>query len=280
MPFCVPTMTEVELIQTLFAELKPVARDFHRRRESLATDTKRHATDYVTEADRTIQRRLIERIHEHFPNDNVMAEEEGYDLYPEDPSARCWIIDPIDGTQNFIRSLQPLFSISVAFAQNGVVHAGGLCFPLFEDLFLAQRGAGATHNGAPSKLSTIDDLRECRVEIDHSNPSQREEILQTFAPLFHNAGQIRYHGAATIGIASVACGAAEAYCHVRLNTWDFAAGMLIVEEAGGRATRIDGSPVTLHESPQSIIISNGVVHDTLIDTLRMRPHARLGNESN
>lgn len=254
-------MQELRQVESLLRELSPYLRKRYGDREGMSISSKRHPNDLLTEVDVEMQERIIDSIAREFPDDAIVAEEEGFDAMPPDPRGRCWFIDPIDGTQNFVRGLFPTFGISVAFASEGRVQAGGVAFPLLDDFFLARQGGGATRNGKPLRVSTVNSLEGARVEIDLSSVGQRGQILTRFESLFKGAGQVRYHGAATVGLCAVASGDSEAYLHVKLNVWDYAAAALIVEEAGGQCSRLDGSPLTCIETPQSILASNGLLHE-------------------
>ena len=142
-------MSELELIEEAFDALIPYVRERHEDREYLDISSKSHANDLVTEVDIEVQRQLVSLIQEAFPDDVVVGEEGRYARYPGDPCARAWLIDPIDGTQNFVRSLLPEFGISIAFSRGGLPVAGGVAFPVTGDVFLAERGAGRGGMAAP-----------------------------------------------------------------------------------------------------------------------------------
>ena len=261
-------MTEVELIAHAFETLGPYVMERRADREHLGISSKSHANDLLTEVDIETQRRIVAMIGEAFPGDVIVGEEEGYTRYPGDPGARAWIIDPIDGTQNFVRSLLPEFGISIACVQGNAFVAGGVAFPGTGDVFLAERGAGASRNGRPIRVSDVASLALARVEIDLDGPHKRQPTLDRAGTILLNAGQVRCHCAAVLGLCSIASGDADAYVHVSLRPWDYAAGLLLVEEAGGRSSDLSGHPVRVFGENDGLLISNGRIHEELLTHLR------------
>ena len=160
-----------------------------------------------------------------------------------------------------------MFGISIAFARERSVHAAGVSLPIPGDLFLAARGAGATHNGAAIHVTGLTDVSRARMELDLSHLGQRHHTLERAAGLIGSVGQLRCHSSAVVGLCSVAAGEMEGFFHVGLAPWDYAAGWLIVEEAGGRVTRLDGAPLTLFESRQGVLASNGLLHPKFVSLI-------------
>lgn len=259
-------MTELEIIQDIFDELDPYVADRFAHRASLDISSKRDAHDILIEVDVEAQRRIVARIRAAHPHDHIVAEESGMTVLPDDPKARCWMIDPIDGTQNFVRGLFPIFGISIAFCAEGRAEAGGVSLPVTQDRFLARRGAGGKHNGAALRVAEVDSLALARLEIEFGNAS-RAHSLRIFPNILRAAGQIRCFGAAVFGLCSVATGDADGYLHSHINPWDFAAAALILEEAGGLVTRPDGTPVDLFGSTGAIIATNGLIHEEVLGLL-------------
>lgn len=260
-------MTEIEFIESILREQSDYVREQYVAGSDKGVSEKAHVNDLLTEVDLAVQRALVWRIHEQYPDDAVLAEEDGLNKAPDPRPKRCWIIDPIDGTQNFVRSLFPAFGISIGFADDRQVQAGGVAFPMLDQILLAERGQGARCNGAALKVTDVSDMAKCRAEIDLSSMDTRPEIFKRFARLFAESGQLRYQGSAVVALCSIATGAADAYLHVSTNAWDIAAGILLVEEAGGKCTRLDGSPLDIYTTPQSIVASNGALHASLLDRI-------------
>lgn len=261
---------ELAFIEATLAEISPFVASRYGEREGLAVSAKGHANDWLTEVDEETQRRLASKISARFPDDIVVGEELGMNRFPRDPDARCWLLDPIDGTQNFVRGLFPMYGVSMAFVEGGVVRAGGVAMPglgpagLSPEMgttFLAQRGAGAWQNGVPVEVSGVASLELARVEVDLGNFPSRARALRMFPEIMAKAGQVRCVCAAVVGLCSVAADAGDAYFASGLSPWDYAAAALIVEEAGGRVTRLDGSDVALFDGRWGLLATNGVVHD-------------------
>ena len=253
---------------TLQGLIEPV-REIHRRRRSLDTVAKGDPNDFLTEADLSVQRRVVAEIAAHFPEDACLAEEGAMEAVGDPAPSRCWVLDPIDGTQNFVRGLFPAFGVSLAFAVDGDVVAAGVALPIPGDLFLAERGAGAFRNGVPLHVSDVPTLDLARVDVDFGYPERRAGILAAASDIILRAGGVRSHCSAVIGLCSVATGDMDAYVHIGLHPWDFAASELILEEAGGRTSCFDGSPVALFRPGAGFVGTNAHLHQEVLDTLSL-----------
>lgn len=260
-------MTELQFIEAFLRDNHEYVRERYRNRANVTVTPKAHVGDLLTEVDLTLQQRARARAAEVFPGDLFVGEEEGLAAYPEDPNARCWVMDPIDGTYNFVRGLYPMFGVSLAFARDGVPQAGGVLLPMTGDLFLAERGAGATLNGRRLHSSTVPALNAACINIDFSGPRSRATALERSDRLMREVNQVRCYGCAVVSICQVASGDSEAYIHMSLTPWDYAASQIIVEEAGGRASRLDGSPLRLFDEDLGVIFSNGPLHDEIVRLL-------------
>ena len=259
---------ERAFIESILHGVSPYVREQHARRHLVAVSSKTGPNDLLTEVDSEVQRRIVNAIARANPGDNVVAEEDGMNHAPNDLNARCWIIDPIDGTQNFVRGLFPMFGVSIAFAEGRQVRAGGVMMPIVDDLFLAERGKGATRNGAALRVSERADLATARVEIDFGNPTIRRDSLDRFSGFIEHAGEVRTVCAAVVGLCSIAAGEVDGYVNVGLSEWDYAAAALIVEEAGGTVSRLDGSPVTLFDGRCGMLATNSLLHEQCLQTIR------------
>lgn len=243
--------------------------EYHKKRDSISVSDKGDPNNLVTEADVAIQDYIAGALALAFPEDVIVGEEGKRSEMPAQHSGHVWFIDPIDGTQNFVRSLFPLFGISIAWARDGVIEGGGVYMPVSGDLFLAYKGEGATWNGRPMRVSQIASLDVSRTEIDFSHRGHREETLAVGSALIALSGQIRCHCACVVGLCSIAMGAAEAYLHVELSPWDYAAGLLLVQEAGGVVTRLDGSVVNPLDGRPGLVATNGSIHEEVLKTLTL-----------
>ena len=260
-------MTEIDLITELLQENGAYAQERYACRDEIVVDSKTDANDILTEVDLAIQERIVARVRDAFPSDTIVAEEAGLSDTPDSPAGRCWLIDPIDGTQNFVRGMFPGFGVSIGFARDGVPVAGGVTVPMAGITFLAEKGSGATMNGQPAVVAPTPTVSVARAEIDFSHRVDRKKTLEQTSRFIEAVGQVRCHCAAVIGLCSIVSGDMDIFVHVNLNPWDFAAAMVIVQEAGGRVTHFDGRPLQVPGGRVDIIASNGIVHDEVIRLL-------------
>jgi myo-inositol-1(or 4)-monophosphatase len=261
-------MREIDFIAKILPEMAEYARERYADKSRVRVESKTDPNDLLTEVDLTIQKRVIERINAQYPGDHIAAEESGKNVMPEDASVRCWILDPIDGTQNFVRGIFPMFGISIAFAEGGRLRAGGVVLPVMNHTFLAESGAGATRNGERLRVSTVATAFKARVEVDFSIQSDRQDTIDRFSPIICTTGQVRCFCSAVVSLCSISTGDLDAYVHVGLAPWDYAASQLIVEEAGGRATRLDGSELNVFQKKRGILATNALVHEEYLALLR------------
>jgi myo-inositol-1(or 4)-monophosphatase len=201
---------------------------FEQRGEAL-THKFKGPQDYLTETDAEVERLIAARVAESFPDDDFFGEEGGGSFGRD-----VWIVDPIDGTADFARGV-PHFCVSIAFVRDGRAEIGVLYDPMLDELFAAQRGAGATLNGVPIKVSTIADIRQSVVELGWSSRIPFEGFAAVQARLQALGAGVKRRGSGALGIAYVAMGRQDAYCELHINSWDAAAAVLLVEEAGGWA---------------------------------------------
>jgi myo-inositol-1(or 4)-monophosphatase len=256
-------MTEIEFIKGILPGLAGFVRERYTAPDALEVAEKGDPNDLLTEVDLAVQRQTAGFIAETFPGDLFVSEEEGLDRTPKDPNCRCWVMDPIDGTQNFVRGMFPAFGISLAFAKGGEVVAGGVSVPMLDALFLAEKGEGAYCNGAELAVSDMEPLDCARLEVDFGRLDGRNQVVDAALTMMRSAGQIRCHCAAVIGLCSIATGDIDAYVHAGLKPWDFAASQLILEEAGGTITDFDCNRLPLFGPLNGVLASNGLLHDEL-----------------
>ena len=212
----------------------------------------------VTEADKRSEALIIERLQTHFPKHGVVAEEGGEQ---QSGSDYCWYVDPLDGTTNFAHSF-PVFCVTLGLAYRGEVIAGVVYDPTREELFTAERGAGAYLNNKRAHVSKIEKLSESLVATGFPPFAANHELNINFYSRFTEASHgVRRAGSAALDLCSVAVGRFEAFWELKLNPWDKAAGILLVTEAGGRVTDLSGGPVKLDED--EVFASNGLVHDEM-----------------
>jgi myo-inositol-1(or 4)-monophosphatase len=207
-------------------EAGDLMRRLYEKREMNSYKLKGHQ-DYLTEADGEVEKLIVQRIGEAFPEDTVFGEEGGGEFSPQ-----VWVIDPIDGTANFARGI-PHFCVSIAFVREGQIAAGAMCNPMLSELFAARAGGGATLNGRPMKVSKTPDLRSATVELGWSMRRPMEDYVAMLTRVVKEGAGIRRSGSGALGLAYVADGRTDAYAELHINSWDCLAGILMVNEAGG-----------------------------------------------
>ena len=216
------------------------------------------SADLVSEADVNAEQAVIGVIHATFPEHAILGEESATDTDPNSPA--LWVIDPLDGTTNFLHDV-PHFAVSIGYFEYGQPVCGVIWNPAREDMYSALKGHGATHNGRPIRVSSTDRLDESLVGTGF--PVKRDaKVKATFGAIDElfglNIHCIRRFGSAALDLCHVASGLYGAFFEYQLSAWDFAAGMVIVQEAGGQVTNGRGEPLTLKRS--SILASNGKLH--------------------
>ncbi len=219
--------------------------------------------DLVTAADRASEKLIRERISQQFPSHDVLGEEQG--LNDQGGDYR-WYVDPLDGTTNFAHGY-PVFCVSMALehrAGSTATRVAGVVYdPTRDELFSAEQGRGAHLNGQPIHVSKATQLKECLVATGfpshkrHKNPN-----IHFYHQITLRTHGVRRAGSAALDLCNVASGRFDGFWEFNLNPWDTAAGVLIVEEAGGRVSRFDGSPFNIDSS--ETLASNGLVHGTLL----------------
>jgi len=225
-------------------------------REKMGIDTKSGIADLVTEYDTKIQEQLAIGLKKILPEAKFIGEEGSSDELTEDGYA--FVVDPIDGTTNFIKDYHHS-AISVALLKGKEVVAGVVYNPYLDETFYAIKDQGAFCNG--KKINVSSQPLSNALVIFGSSPYDKKlfkETLEILTEYFYKALDIRRSGSAALDLCSVACGRAELYFELQTSPWDFAAGKLIVEEAGGVVTTLDGSPLSF-EDKTSILAKNKVI---------------------
>ena len=219
--------------------------------------------DLVTAADRASEALIRKRVSELFPTHDVLGEEQGLN---DRGSEYRWYVDPLDGTTNFAHGY-PVFCVSIAIehrtAQSTRRIAAVVYDPTRDELFSAEYGKGSQLNGRPIRVSKIAQLKECLVATGF--PSHKRHLnpnIHFYHQITLRSHGLRRAGSAALDLANVACGRYDGFWEFNLNPWDTAAGALLVQEAGGRVTRFDGSPYRLDS--REVLASNGLIHDELM----------------
>lgn len=209
-------------------EAGALALSFFRDRAALAVESK-GPHDLVSRADRAVEALIRERLGAAFPDDRIVGEEAG-----GTPAARFWYVDPIDGTQNFLHGL-PLFVVSIAFIEDGRTEVGVVHDPNTGETFSARRGAGAFCDGRRMRVSDVAEIQAAVIGVGHTPRHALERYLEPLAVLIRAGAQTRNLCCAALQLAWVADGRIDATWDPYLLAWDVAAGLLLVEEAGGEA---------------------------------------------
>lgn len=199
--------------------------------------------DFLTETDGQVEAFLKERIAQLFPDDGFLGEEGGGEL-----TEHLWVVDPIDGTANFARGV-PHFCISIAFVTGARVEFGAIANPVQDELYLARRGRGATRNGVRLAAAATTSFQTACVELGWSARIANERYLATLAAILAKGANVRRSASGALGLAYVADGRSDAYVELHINAWDCLAGLLLVEEAGGRTSGFMADGGLLHGNP-------------------------------
>ena len=220
--------------------------------------------DLVTAADKASEEVILEVLRRHFPGHSILAEESGK-LGNQDHEF-LWAIDPLDGTTNYAHQY-PCFAVSIGLLIQGVPKVGVIYDPFHDELFRAAAGLGATRNRRPIHVSQTAELGKSLL-VSGFAYDIRETLDNNYAEfchLTHLTQGVRRDGAAALDLAYVACGRVDGYWERGIAPWDVVAGIILVEEAGGKVTAYDGSPIKIESG--RILATNGCLHDSLSQEL-------------
>ncbi len=193
--------------------------------------TEKGPHDFVSMVDRTAEAAIIDILQQHYPNHSILAEESGHIDKGADFE---WIIDPLDGTTNYLRGL-PHYSISIALREKGKLVQAVIYDPSKDELFTASRGQGARLNNRRLRVSKLNNLNQALLAtgIPYKPKHDMERYLNTLRPLAQHSAGVRRYGSAALDLAYVAAGRYDGFWEFDLNAWDIAAGVLLIQEAGG-----------------------------------------------
>jgi myo-inositol-1(or 4)-monophosphatase len=228
--------------------------------------SKKGAKDLLTESDTGSEKLIIDTIRKAFPSHGILAEESGYD----NNEAECiWIIDPLDGTTNFAHNIG-LFAVSIAFSIKDEIAAGIVLNPITGELFTAVRGEGAELNGIPINVSETASLSESLLVTGF--PYDIKDIDKSLQTRFFNCLKpsqgVRRLGSAALDLCFVASGRFEGFWEENLKPWDTAAGLIIVYEAGGKASDFSGNTYNIYKN--EILATNGKIHKEMLGLLKIK----------
>jgi myo-inositol-1(or 4)-monophosphatase len=246
-----------------------VARDAGRLiRDRVGTDIgidHKGSINLVTDVDLASERLIREAISTYYPRHEILAEEGGLS---ESGSEYRWIVDPLDGTTNYAHGY-PIFCVSIALECKGEPVLGVVYDPMRDEMFTAERGAGAALNNRPIRVSKVDDLMQGLLSSGFPYDIKTSKLtnLDHWSNFALNAQALRRDGAAALDLCYVACGRFDGFWELNLSPWDTAAGTLIVTEAGGRITDFSGGPFSNYKL--EVVASNGLIHDRMLEVLAM-----------
>lgn len=221
-----------------------------------------------TKHDLASEKIILDALEEKYPSYNILSEERGY---TDKGSAYTWIVDPLDGSSNYVNG-NPIFAICIALMHENKIELGCVYAPYLKELYTAKRGKGAFMNKLPCKVSPYHNLSSAYLLTCEGGSRDNKVIAKLNHHLHPLVTDMRKLGSAAIEGAWVASGRYEAYLSTKINSWDIAASAILVEEAGGKVSALDGSPWPPEKSqwflkPHSILFSNGAIHQPILDAL-------------
>ena len=234
--------------------------------ENLQVSTKGPG-DFVTSADRRTEKILIEELQKAHPDYAIVTEETG--VINKSNTKNRWIIDPIDGTMNFLNGI-PQFAISIGYEEEGEIKCGVIFNPIMNEMFCAEKGNGAYLNNTRIRVSNKKKLKDSLIVTGGPKGSSeiKDKIFSEYIAVSKNVSNVRKFGSAALDMAYVACGRFDGYWQRELNYWDIAAGLIILKEAGGFAEffEVDKN----HLLKKNILATNSNIHDELRDLINKK----------
>ncbi|WGM40058.1 inositol monophosphatase family protein [Caulobacter sp. NIBR1757] len=234
---------------------------------TLATLTieRKGVSDFFSAADVKAEETVRRHLEAFAPTYGFLGEEGG--LIPGSDPDHVWVVDPLDGTTNFLTNT-PLWAVNIALARQGEVIAGVTWCPALNEMFRAELGQGAFLNDKAIRVSTRDKLEDAvlAVGIPFAAKPEHERFRNEMAALTHRVAGIRRLGAGAIDLAWVSCGRFEAYWEQKVSAWDMGAGAILVREAGGIVTDTLGGPLDLHNG--TVLGTNAILHDQILEAIR------------
>lgn len=226
--------------------------------------TQKSISDYVTEVDVYSEKTIIEHIKKQFPNHQIMSEESSDDYKKAE---YLWIIDPLDGTTNFIHGF-PVVAVSIALMYKGELVIGVINDPTRNELFYTEKGSGAFLNGNKIKVSSIKEAAFSLIAtgFPFRNKQYIDSYIKIFRELLHSVSDLRRPGTAAIDLAYVACGRVDGFFEFGLSPWDIAAGVVLIKEAGGAVSDFEGGEEYLKTG--NIIAGNPMIHSFLVSKIK------------
>jgi myo-inositol-1(or 4)-monophosphatase len=221
----------------------------------------KNAVNLVTDADRKAEQAAVDQIRKVYPDHQILAEERGMDSQSQSPFK--WIIDPLDGTTNYAHGF-PSYCVSIGLEYQQQCFLGVVLDPTRQELFVGETGRGASLNGRPIRVSKTPSLDAALLVTGFAYDIREstDNNLGYFARFSLCAQGVRRTGTAALDLCYVACGRLDGYWEFKLSPWDMAAGMVIVQEAGGKITDFQGGPFSVYG--QQVVASNGLIHEAML----------------
>ena len=218
----------------------------------------------VSEIDKTSEAKIIRTIKQHYPGHAILAEESGASSATSDYK---WVIDPLDGTTNFLHGV-PIFCVTIAIEYKGELVAGVVYDPNLDELFTAERGSGCYCNGRRMKVSQAPGLINSLLVtgFPYDIAQNPDNAVGHFVNFLMEGQGIRRLGSAALDLSYVAAGRFDGFWEVNLNPWDMAAGVLFIQEAGGKVTDFSGAPSSIYR--KQVLATNGLIHEAMVNVLR------------
>jgi len=214
--------------------------------------------EIVTRYDKVVSQYLVGQIEQRYPTHNILSEESGF---RDKGSSYMWIVDALDGTQNFANN-NPLFAVCLGIAKDEEMFLGVIYLPVLDELYFAEQGQGAFLEGRQLEVSSNNNLADSYGVWCEGGVTDRDKLTQLFSSIYPQVMDLRKLGSGGAETAWVASGRSDFYFVVDVEPWDIAPGVLLVEEAGGEVTDLQGHNWTL--SSRDLLFSNGQFHDSLL----------------
>ena len=250
------------IIKACMKASRSLIRDFGEI-ENLQVSTKGPG-DFVTSADKRTEKILIDELQKAHPEYGIITEETG--IINKSNTEKRWVIDPIDGTMNFLNGI-PQFAISIGYEEKGEIICGVIFNPIINEMFIAEKGNGAYLNNSRIRVSNKNKIKDALLVTGgpKGNSKIKNKIFSEYINVSNNVSNVRKFGSAALDIAYVACGRFDGYWQRELNYWDIAAGIIILKEAGGFINFFEED----EDNPlkKNIIASNSNIHNELLDLI-------------
>lgn len=252
----------IEFAQALAHDAGQLLHELYQKQSTLNSGVRQLPKQLKLTEDKTIDQFVVDRIQHTYPDHDIVTEERPA---IRQQSRYCWVVDPIDGSVNF-STRNPFFAISIALLVDGQLELGVIEAPLLGEQFVAQRGQGATVNGQALRVSRTAQLADAYVVNCDGGLTNRTESFSTMIRNYYDqVKDMRKLGSAALECAWVASGRADAYITMAIDPWDVAAGVLLIQEAGGRVTTFTGQPWTARQT--DLLCTNGLVHQAMMERL-------------